>query len=93
MTKTRRQEFTERRRMYQDQSTTRNTKPRVDRQTPHPLETDTALPRTGPQHYGGEPKAPRLPGGSQLPPAWEVRAPRVTNVTRKGTVRHIGQGE
>jgi hypothetical protein len=90
--KSKRAEFDARRRVLLDPSKSRNPKARTDRETAHPLETDTALPRTGVQHYAGEPKAPRLPvvAVDPLTPAWRARAPRVTNVQRKGTVTHIG---
>ena len=92
--RTTRQEFNERRRLTSlAKEQTRNPKARTDRETGHPLETDTALGRTGPQHYAGEAKAPRLaPTGDPLTPPWRARVAQVA-VRTVGTVKHLGQSK
>ena len=92
--KTVRTEFDVQRRLLLDQATSRNPKGRVDRpETGHPLETDTALPRTGVQHYPGDrvPRAPKPEVVEPLTPAWRARAERVGTVRTAGTVTHIGR--
>jgi hypothetical protein len=91
--KSERAEFDAQRRMFKEGL--RNPKGRVDRpETGHPLEVDSALPRTGPQHYAGDrvPRPPKPEVVKPLTPAWRDRAPRVGPVKYVGKVTHVGGG-